>query len=106
MSVASVCLLNTIDFKIMVLRMQPAQQATAYSPGRQPWGGDAELLPAHCVGDRPAAAARVTGCGARWTAAPGLRLRSTLGYMLVTRFAGSMRKFFSLNSIDATRYTC
>ena len=82
---------NTIDFKKMLIRMQPAQQATASSPGRQPWGGDAELLPAHGVGDSPAAAARVTGCGALWTADPGLRLRSTLGYMLVTRCAGSMR---------------
>ena len=56
---------SAIDFKKMFFRMQPAQQATASSPGRQPWGGDAELVLAHGVGDRPAAAAaRFTGCGA------------------------------------------
>ena len=92
---------DKVHFKKMVLRMQPAQQATAYSPGRQPWGGDAELVLAHAVGDSPAAVARCTGCGALSTTDPGLRLRSTLGYMLVTRFAGSMRKLFFLNSILA-----
>ena len=81
--------------------MQPAQQATAYSPGRQPWGGDAELLPVHAVGDSPAAAARVTGYGALWDGRPRVPLRSTLGYILTTRFAGSIQKLFFLNSITS-----
>ena len=80
----------------MFFRMQPAQQAIAYSPGRQPWGGDAELVPAHTVGDscRP-----WHGLRCSLDRRPRVPLRSTLGYMLATRFAGSMRQLFFLNSI-------
>jgi len=58
-----------------LFRFQPAKQAAAYSPGRQPWVACPRLKPT-AVGDRPRAAARFTA------RVPRVPLRSTLGYNL------------------------